>query len=638
MFELNSHEINKNKENTVIKKSISLDDKLQCFIYIDSDSQNYADALENNILDCIIDKISKTNTYGDFSVSLENINAFIKTWNQDKTDKLSANIFIGILEENNFIFSNIGKSAAYLINRKEEFVELTDPSENKQEFWYISNGSLSSQEFIIIATTNILDYLTQSDILDGIDSYKDNKHFAQNIADILENEIISENIAFGSVQYINPEAIEVEEDNKYIELIKEKYFLIIDTKFVKNIIKLSLKAKSQLMQQSKTVKNIAFIFGITLCVVFLYSTISGIVSVATNDKQKEVSVEKLTQARNYINLASDNVGNEAAFEKNISDAELLIAEIQEQEMYLGDIEKMQSDINILKKQFNKIETFDPLSENEIYSGNFWDFVTIVKKNDGKAYIIQEKWISGPINTGTKVNEYVNTQLDNDEVFLDAAVIGTDIFLNTNKSKIVKFSKNGYFSFMDVKDQAQWNSSKIIKSYASNIYIVDDKKAQIYKHTLSGNSFGKWSDYLNLEDVNAIGNILSIAIDGGFYILKDDLVVQKFFASPEYEMSGITLNNLPKNYKIENTDSKVEIKTRADLNYVYMLLNNKIFVFQPNSKRYRDVNALTYVWQIDGGTKTIKDFYINKDGYLWVINETGIYELNFELSDNKLILR
>jgi hypothetical protein len=89
-----------------------------------------------------------------------------------------------------------------------------------------------------------------------------------------------------------------------------------------------------------------------------------------------------------------------------------------------------------------------------------------------------------------VNEYVNTQLDNDEVFLDAAVIGTDIFLNTNKSKIVKFSKNGYFSFMDVKDQAQWNSSKIIKSYASNIYIVDDKKAQIYKHTLSGNSFGK----------------------------------------------------------------------------------------------------------------------------------------------------
>jgi hypothetical protein len=88
--------------------------------------------------------------------------------------------------------------------------------------------------------------------------------------------------------------------------------------------------------------------------------------------------------------------------------------------------------------------------------------------------------------------------------------------------------------------------------------------------------------------------LSIAIDGGFYILKDDLVVQKFFASPEYEMSGITLNNLPKNYKIENTDSKVEIKTRADLNYVYMLLNNKIFVFQPNSKRYRDVNALTYI--------------------------------------------
>lgn len=637
MFELNSHNIDKNKTNTVIKKSISLDENLHCFLYIDSSSINYSQALENNILDCIIDKISLNNTYWDFSVSLENINAFIKTWNQDKNEKQTANVFIGILENNNFIFSNIWKSSAYLVNKKDDLVTLTDPEENKDEFGYISNGTLSNKEFIIISTNNILQYLSQSDILDGIDNHRDNKHFSQNIADILENELLNENVALGTIQYINPNAIEEVEENKYLEFAKEKYFLLLDTKVVKNICKLALRGKNKLMQQSKMVKNIAFIAGISLCILFLYSTLSGIVNVATTNKQQEQNQELLTQARGLINLASNNVGNEALFEKNISDAEDLIAQIKQEGSYLLDIQKMQSDINILKKQFNKIETFDNFADNEVYSGNFESFVKLIQRDD-KKYVIQQKGITGPINTGTTPKEYINTQLNADEYFIDATVIWSDIYLNTNKSKIVKFSKNGYFSFMDVKEQAQWNDSKIIKSYASNIYLVDNKKAQIYKHTLSGNSFSKAQEYLNLDDVNAIGEILSIAIDGGFYILRNDLVVQKFFASPEYEMAGISLNNLPKNYKIEDENAKVEIKTRSDLNYVYMLLNNKIFVFQPNSKNYRDVTALNYIGQIDGGTNQIKDFYINHDAELWIINDKGIYDLRFEISDDKLIIR
>ena len=39
-----------------------------------------------NSLDYIIDKISLTETYEDFSIALENINAFLKTWKID-TDK-----------------------------------------------------------------------------------------------------------------------------------------------------------------------------------------------------------------------------------------------------------------------------------------------------------------------------------------------------------------------------------------------------------------------------------------------------------------------------------------------------------------------------------------------------------------------
>jgi hypothetical protein len=48
----------------------------------------------NNILDFIIDKISKNNTYNDFSIALESINAFIKTWKQDSDEKIKLDIII----------------------------------------------------------------------------------------------------------------------------------------------------------------------------------------------------------------------------------------------------------------------------------------------------------------------------------------------------------------------------------------------------------------------------------------------------------------------------------------------------------------------------------------------------------------
>jgi hypothetical protein len=66
-------------------------------------------------------------------------------------------------------------------------------------------------------------------------------------------------VALGTIQYINPNAVEEIEENKYIEFAKEKYFLLLDTKVVKNICKLALRGKNKLMQQSKMVKNIAFI-------------------------------------------------------------------------------------------------------------------------------------------------------------------------------------------------------------------------------------------------------------------------------------------------------------------------------------------------------------------------------------------
>jgi hypothetical protein len=131
-------------------------------------------------------------------------------------------------------------------------------------------------------------------------------------------------------------------------------------------------------------------------VIFLYSSLSNIISVTTNNEEKQVNVDKLEQAKNFIRQASDNVANTNAFEKSISEAESIIETVKSEKIFLSDIEKMQKNIHVLKKQFNKIETFEGNAEQQIYAGNFENFVKIIK-NKLKPYIIEKKSITGPIN-------------------------------------------------------------------------------------------------------------------------------------------------------------------------------------------------------------------------------------------------
>jgi hypothetical protein len=63
MFDLSSKIINIEKQNHIIKKNISLDTNLDCFIHIDSGSKNFTEAFLNKVVDHIIDKISVKNTY-----------------------------------------------------------------------------------------------------------------------------------------------------------------------------------------------------------------------------------------------------------------------------------------------------------------------------------------------------------------------------------------------------------------------------------------------------------------------------------------------------------------------------------------------------------------------------------------------
>lgn len=632
MFEISTKKVDFEMENTIIKRNVNLDKNLDCFILVSSSDSKLAENILNNTLEYIIDKISTKNTYKDFSISLENINAYIKTWNVDQEKQDSLDMIIWILNWNNYLFSNIWKSSLYLLNKDSEVLELTDNNESRKDFSYISSWDVINWEILISSTISLLHYLSKSDLIDWLILSEDIEIFNKNIKNILKSEIIDENCLVSSLKF---KSTTYTSNNKNLEIVKNLFMKTLDNGISKQIIAYSLIAKDKLKTQSKMIKSILILTWIAIAVVFLYFTLSKFVYLTTQTEQKEEAKNNILVIKDLLRVASENISNVDEFEKNISDAEDLIETVKKEEVYLNDLSKISDTINILKKQFNKIEIFEEDIDTLIYENTNTDIVKIIK-NDSKWYILNKKGIICYENcSNSEAKIYTFNSLNEDEYFVDAAFISNDMYILTNQSKIVNFSKNGYFEYVDVTDQDSWEQIKEINTYSSNLYTLTSDTFQINKHASYSDTFRAWTSYLENEDLQSIWKILSVAIDWWFYILKEDLSIVKFFSSP-YRLESLVINNLPENYDIE-TDSIIDLKARSDLNYVYLLLNNKIWVFEPNTTNFKNTQSLTYLWQIEWAEE-IKDFYVNYDWEILVLNKNWIYKLNFEVSDKKLIIR
>lgn len=631
MFEISVKKVDFEKSNTIIKKNINLDNNLDCFILISSSNEKLAENILNNSLEYIIDKVTKKDTYKEFSISLESINWYLKTWRSDEEEVDSLDMIIWIINENNYIFSNIWNTSAYLINKNSEVIELTEKNENKPNFSYISSWTLMNWDIVVNATIELLNYISKSDLIDWLVLSEDIKIFNKNIKNILQSEIIDKNCLVSSLKFINKKQ---ETKNENFEIVKEILMKAVDNKIFKIIIWHFLRLKDKINKKSKKIKSIIFIIWILISVFFLYTTLSKIVSVTTQTETRELAKNNILEVKNLIRQASENVSNPEIFERHIKEAENMIKSVENQELFLNDINKINEDINILKKQFNKIEIFEEKDTNLIYEIETTWAVKVVKYNL-IPYLLNKKSVVWPILSTTKPTNYTFNQLPDDEYFVDWVFIDWNMIILTNKSKIVRFTRNWYFSFVNVVWQSTWWEIKSIEAYNSSLYTLT-KGNQINMHAASWNNFRAWTERLKSEDVTQIWEIKDIAIDWWFYLLKGDLTVVKFFSNP-YRVEWLILNNLPRNYTHEDW-TRIEIKARNDLNYVYFLLNNKIWVFKPNTTNFRNTQSLTYIWQIEGSKEKIKDFYINYDWEIIVLNEKWVYKLNFEVSNDKLIVK
>jgi hypothetical protein len=637
MFETDIRKIDFWGKNIVKSHHVNLDMDLDCVILLSSKDSKLSELLYNKIIDSVIDRIHPKNVYKDFSNSLENINSFLSTWRHEDDKIKGLHGIIGIYSKKTFLFSSIGSASAYLYNTHTDVIEITDKDESPSEFNFISSGEVTDGESLVLSTMRLLDILSKDDIRDGLLG-NNMKRSSENIETILLQEHSGKNIWLLSVRkhipWEHPSKMNFEKISYYI-------FRTLDNKLTKNALWYLYHLQDRVSQQSQKVKQYLLAWAIFISIFLLYWVISWFFQVATMTQSSEQAKKSLLEAQNLVVQAGENMNNPDMFLLNVTQAQTILTQLQSQALFLEDISLMKDNIALLQKQFNGIESFEAKTENTLYL--FPSSASIVKilSVADKVYIVEKNSITGPIISWEEAQSYEFKEgLDAGDSFIDATEYEGNIVLMTQLGKVVNFWKNNFFNYVDVNNQTMWEKSPIIAGYSNNIYLLSDSQTQILRHRRQGNSYTAGDSYLTDADAANIWKILSLAIDGGIYILKADGNIVKLYREPKYRLENIVLNKLPKNYNFTNIvwSTSPYLQAAADLKYVYMFFENKILVFKPNTTRVQDTKSLQYLGQIEGKNMTIESFYVENDGEIFLAGKSWVYKAKFEVIEDKVVLR
>lgn len=637
MLQTDLKKIDSQWENIIKSYTLNLDDNLDCFILFSCKDQSLADLLYHKVTDAIIDRIHPKNVYKDFSNALENINAFIRNWKHEDGKIKWLHAIVWVYSKKTFLFSTIWKASCYLFNSWWDIIEATDSDDRSKDFSFISSWDIASGEVMILSTIRLLDILSRDDIADGL--YNGNiSTSSDNIYNILIWENIIKNVGLIHFQ----KKLEYKKISGFnYENISHCILTACDNIVVKRTLGYLYHIKDRLISQSKRVKQILLWVWALSSAIFLYMILSSFLSVANTVSSTDSMRQELLSAQENIQVASQNMNNEDTFTLNINQANDIINSLEAEKLFLSDIQTLKDRMSILQKQFNGIETFTTNNENTVYSfGGTGEKIVKIVSISNKVYVVHPDGITGPIFSGKESEKHIFTDMSDGDNFIDATIFDSNIVLLTDSGKVVNFAKNNFFSYSDVLGQDTWGDSPIVTSYASNIYMLSNQRNQILMHRRNGQNYNAGVSYLTDEDAISTERILSLAIDGWIYILKLDGSVVKLYRSPQYRLESLVLNNLPKNYNFDNLNSEKlpSIRARINLSYVYMLLDNRILVFKPNTTNFRDTKSLNYIGQIEWKDIIIDDFNVDNDGEILVASSSWVYKLEFEVSDNGLIVK
>ncbi len=637
---LSSRKIETNNGSLLLLQVSFQDEKLGSFI-------------ENTIIDLILtNSVAIGNdAYTHFGYLLERLNKYFKEIEKESNFE-SLSIFIGIVQDSTLHFSILKNAYAYLLKdgKVMNIAEGMGLSDQVPQFSYISSGTIGSNDTLSISNVNLLDYLTQDDMIEILpmaisEEILEKSHPREEPDHVIEN-LLSREVRDSSTDLIllyNPEQISKKSIitwdttalEKILSVIKKQGIELYNTcRKNEKIAEFLEQAKKRINFNNKYLRSWVFGLGVIVCISLLYLILGSIFTQKANTTIPEEYKNKLIEAQLIIEKSNKDMGNREVFNTNIKKAEDIIFEVRNKKVFLNEVNKLLSDISILKKQMNGVETFDPkTSASEyLFEGNDFQVNGIFEINK-KFYFVGKNSLIGPYVKGGEVKKYAYPESE-EAISSDVSPDGY-VYIFTKSGRLLRFHK-GEFNYTNVEGQKTWEKGKAIKFFNSNLYILSEDGKQLYKHKPGLNGFASKTEVFESQDTKS-HTILSFGIDGGFYILKEDLTIDKIFGLPNYTKRSIRINNLPENYILD--DGKAPSFFNApNLNYLYLVLGNKIWVFEPDNKNYKDIKALKYIGQIEFAQGKIRAITVPKDGVIITATDTGVYTVNFEVSDGKVIVR
>lgn len=563
----------------------------------------------------------------------------------------SVRVFLAAIDADEIHFSVLGNYNAYLVRGGKIEDIAAGMAGTAGEFSYVSSGSVKYPDAVYVANADLLDYLTEDDVLELSSAGRDEeKRMA--IESLIRRE--AGNRTIDCIAVSGTETTDVrtrpadggephpmvtmalDAAKKAAPIIRSAASSAYSKATEYPAVKRTFERVSALpVWKDSKFRSAVFALGIVVSAILLYATVASLFSQKTDTAVPEEYRNRLIQAQLIVEKAGKDLANKEAFKANLKQAEDLIFEVRGKGVYLNDVKRLLDTISVLKKQMNGIESYDPRTHQSEYAFQDKKFDAVaVFEIAKKHYFVGKNSIVGPFLKGTepKTAAYPDGE---EAVSADASAEGV-VYVLTKTNRVLRYAK-GEFSYVNVESQRTWENGRAIRTFNSNLYVLSEDGSQVYKHKPGVNGFSAKNAVFETKKYENVP-VLDFAIDGSFYVLKKDLTVDKVFSTPSYSERSIILNGLPEGYALTSESVPPKLTVPQNANYAYMVLENRIWIFEPDSKNYKDVKSLRYVGQIEVVDDTVRAIDVPKDGTVFALTDAGAYQIQFEVSDGKIVIR
>lgn len=606
-------------------------DAVTLFCIIEGWKENIVSILEDHLIEMIswVEwRINEMDT--DFAYIAEHFNHFIKNISTDELSDIS--IVFAINTKNILTFSTIWRAQVILVEKWKEISVISVEDPEKYEFHSISSGEIPPGCNIYLASTRI-DSLLWEDIILEL-SELDETVWITTSETILAREY-HENIHIFRIEN-KQSTIQTSSRRSWksipLSILKEK--ILFGVTYIQERLSLSNLRTwiSKIPGENKTIQYGFLGVGVALLFILVYSfiqTISSAINTSSSDSKNQ-----LLQAQSLIEQSQKLTSNPSAFNGNIKKAEDILFSLREQKEHIADVQELLGQIEAMKKEVNDVQTVDMSKYSSIIKFNPIDISPIgVFEKNKKLFLVGTNGIIMDYNRDwplPKVSPYPPGETS---VSYDVDDAG-NFFILTANSRVLSLRGND-LTYVTVLWQDSWEKAKSIRTFNGNLYLISDDGHQIFKHKPGMNGFSPQTAVLSQWSSSGI---VDVGIDGGMYILTQDWKILRYISGKMDIPKSITVNKIPWEYDIWQY-SPLSIFVRPNLTYLYILSWNRIWIFQPDAKRFQDISSLTYVAQLEIQTQEeVRNIYIPRDGTIDITTNLWVYEVGFEIADWKIILR